>query len=348
MYTEGDCAVYNGNGMNTTQLSILFIVLILFVGVWYTQGGGVFSLPEGETLIVEEFKNNIADTRPPHDIFLTDGVEHSIPLDEILSGGPAKDGIPAIDEPQFVSIDEANVGDEVLGVLVEVDGEKRYYPYNILVWHEIVNDSIGDVHFAVTFCPLCSSAIVFNRELDGEMLSFGVSGLLWESNLLMYDRKTESLWSQARGEAVVGEYTGTGLSRMDMRLIEFGVLEEEHPSAQVLSRDTGFVRSYDIEPYSGYGLSDQLFFPVSVSDARFPTKEIMYVVPYEGVSYAFSDAELEGSAQLSLGDVELVAERESDGGITVTADGKLLPGYYEMWFSWATHHQEDGVVWKIE
>ncbi len=277
----------------------------------------------------------------------TNTAKKSIALDEILSGGPGKDGIPAINAPKFESVESVDVGDDVLGVLVTIGGEKRYYPYNILVWHEIVNDSINDTHFAVTFCPLCGSAIVFDRQVNGDVLRFGVSGLLWESNLLMYDTKTESLWSQAKNEAVVGEYTGTKLSLIDMKLLEFEKLKELHPDARVLSRDTGFSRSYDIEPYSGYGLTDELYFPVSVSDKRYPAKKIMYVVPFGGNSYAFADDELSDVAELDANGVLLKAERVEDG-IEVTADGEPIPGYYEMWFSWAIHHQDDGVVWNIE
>jgi hypothetical protein len=293
-------------------------------------------------------KSVVGEGETPETAFARNGLKtntsmSSIPLSDVLSGGPGKDGIPALSNPLFVSVEEAEVNDTTLGVFISIDEEKRFYPYNILVWHEIVNDSIGDTHFAVTFCPLCGSAITFNREVGGEVLTFGVSGLLWESNLLMYDTKTESLWSQAKNEAVIGDYIGTKLSLLDMRLLEFGTIKELHPDSRVLSRDTGYARSYDIDPYGDYETNDRILFPVSVSDSRFSAKEIMYVVPFNESSYAFPDSGLDETTTFEVADGELVLERLEEG-VQAYINGNPLPGYYEMWFSWATHHQNDGVV----
>jgi len=275
----------------------------------------------------------------------TNTYKSSIDLDLILSGGPGKDGIPAINEPKFISIQEAELDDEVLGIFLEFDGERRYYPYTILVWHEIVNDNIGDNHFAVTFCPLCGTGILYNREVNGEVLEFGVSGLLYESNLMMYDRKTESLWVQAIGEAVVGDFLGEELEILPMQLIEFQELKAKYPDSKVMSSDTGYRRSYGFYPYGSYEENERLFFPVTIKDKRFHTKEMFYIVPIEDKSFAFLLKDIpEGKRTVSLGGktIELVR----DGGeISIGYKGKSLPGYYEMWFSWATHHQEDGVIW---
>src|SRR3989344_4868604 len=142
----------------------------------------------------------------------TDTGKSSIDQSKIVSGGPGKDGIPAISNPKFVDIGDEELSDSTSGILINLNKQTRFYPFNILVWHEIVNDSIEGSYIAVTFCPLCGSAIVFDRRVGDEILEFGVSGLLYESNLLMYDKKTESLWSQVLGEAVVGSYTGTKLA----------------------------------------------------------------------------------------------------------------------------------------
>jgi len=243
----------------------------------------------------------------------TDTSKSTIDTSLILSGGPGKDGIPAIDNPEFISISQADVGDKTLGVLVQFEGEKRFYPYNILVWHEIVNDSIGDTHFAVTFCPLCGSAIVFDRTINGEILSFSVSGLLYESNLLMYDRETESLWSQAANKAVVGVLTGTELETLPMKLLEFDKIKRLHPDALVLSPKTGHARNYNVDPYAGYGLVDDVYFPISVSDTRLPPKTIMYVVPLGEQSIAFEDQKLTDAVRKKFDDTELVAIRLPDG-----------------------------------
>lgn len=270
-----------------------------------------------------------------------------IDLDLVLSGGPGKDGIPAINNPKFTSASEANFADDSFGVFVDIDGVRRFYPYPIIVWHEIVNDSIGDNNFAITFCPLCGTAIAFNREVDGNILQFGVSGLLFESNLLMYDIKTESLWSQARGRVVVGDLLGTELDIIPIQLITFKEVKEKYPDVKVLSKDTGYGRNYDIAPYSGYEDTDRLYFPVSVSDKRLPTKEIMYVVPFEDKSFSFTkDSIPAGETTIVSGGDKLRIVKDG-GEIEVFVNDEFKPGYFEMWFSWATHHQEDGVLLEI-
>ena len=186
--------------------------------------------------------------------FSTDFSKHSVPYSEILSGGPPKDGIPAIDEPKFVSIDEA---DEWLKpqepvVLVQVEDDARAYPIQILMWHEIVNDTVGEVPVAVTFCPLCNTGIAFERTLDGQVLDFGTTGRLRFSNLIMYDRQTETWWQQATGEAIAGEFTGRQLTFVPASIISWADFKETHPDGQILSRETGYTRNYGRNPYVGY------------------------------------------------------------------------------------------------
>lgn len=281
---------------------------------------------------------------------MTDETKHSIPLDKILSGGPGKDGIPALVNPKFVSVADAPVSitDTTQGILVSLGGESKFYPYNILVWHEIVNDSVGGTPVAVTFCPLCGSAIVFDPIVNGARLEFGVSGKLYESNLLMYDRTTDSLWSQALGEAVVGEMTGTVLAHVPFQLLTFAEVKASHPSARVQSDDTGHYRSYSHYPYGDYDSNDSLIFPVSVSDSRFHPKEIMYVVRVGESSVAFPLKKLKqvGGAKQPVSGTTVTATVEGSEVTVTDALGEVIPGYYEMWFSFATHHQEDGVVWS--
>jgi hypothetical protein len=186
--------------------------------------------------------------------FTTDFSKHSVSYSEILSGGPPKDGIPAIDNPQFVSVDDA---DEWIApvepvILVEIDSEARAYPLQILTWHEIVNDTIGATPVMVSFCPLCNTAIVFERRVDDRTLDFGATGRLRKSNLIMYDRQTESWWQQATGEAIAGELTGAQLSFLPASLISWADFKAAHPNGQVLSRETGYNRSYGRNPYAGY------------------------------------------------------------------------------------------------
>jgi len=280
-----------------------------------------------------------------------DITKSSVDLDLILSGGPPRDGIPPIDDPKFESVKESKVDDEVAGLLVNIDGDKRFYPYNIMVWHEIVNDTVGGKDLSVTFCPLCGSAIVFDREVDGEIYDFGTSGKLFESNLVMYDRQTESFWSQARGEAIVGSLLGKKLDILPFSLLTMEDIRKNHKGAMVLSADTGHNRNYSFYPYSGYSDDESLFFPVSVDDNRFEAKEIFFIVPTDdGYSYAVKQKDIpfgEGR-EFTLKNGKEIFVENGDEGIIASIDGEQAPGYFEMWFSWATHHQEDGVVLTSE
>jgi hypothetical protein len=201
-----------------------------------------------------------------------------IDLDEVISGGPPPDGIPPIDDPQFESVQDAAgwLEDDSPVMVVEVDDDVRAYPLAILTWHEIVNDEIGGVPMVVTYCPLCNSALAFERTIqtdDGAReLDFGTSGRLYQSNLIMYDRQSHHLWTQFDGEAVVGEeHLGARLERIPAWLLGFSEFAQAHPDAPVLSRETGFSRDYGRNPYSGYDGEDaQPFLFDGEVDDRFP------------------------------------------------------------------------------
>ncbi len=272
----------------------------------------------------------------------------SIPLSNVLGGGPAKDGIPAILNPTFTSVDEATewLDDEGLGIIYEYGGVTRYYPYAILYWHEIANDIVADKNIAVTFCPLCGSSIIFDRGDD----VFGVSGKLWESNLMMYDHKTESLWSQILGEAKVGDRTGEKLKILGTNIISFADVQKNHSNAEVLSRNTGNARSYGNSPYGNYEENNKLYFPVSNEDEAFHKKELFYLVNVGNKSVGFMRSDLieAGNAEVDLDGQIIRAEVGESSEITVTnlTTGKELPGYIAMWFSWVTHINLERVVWS--
>ncbi len=285
-------------------------------------------------------------------VLQTDMQKHSIPLDQILDGGPGKDGIPALTNPKFTSIGDvdSNITDTVDGILITVGSATKFYPYNVLVWHEIVNDVVDGKSLVVTFCPLCGSAIVFEARVDGRPEQFGVSGKLYNSNLLMYDKTTESLWSQIQGEAVVGEKTGTKLTLYPSQVISFKTLREKYPRAQVLSVDTGYRRDYSQYPYGNYDESNNLYFPISVTDTRLPAKEIMHVVNFNEHSIAFKVKDLKPGV-VATADVAgtKITARIDGGEIKVTTpSGMELPSYTTMWFAWAIYHQKDGVVWTAQ
>ena len=186
--------------------------------------------------------------------FKTDFSRHTVPYAEVLSGGPPKDGIPALDDPRFISVAAAAewLEDREPVVLVEAGGAAKAYPLQVLTWHEIVNDEVGGVPLTVTFCPLCNTAIGFKREFDSQVLDFGTTGRLRYSNLIMYDRQTETWWQQATGEAIAGRYAGSRLEFHPANIVSWEEFRTGYPRAEVLSRDTGYRRAYGRNPYAGY------------------------------------------------------------------------------------------------
>ena len=207
--------------------------------------------------------------------------KHIVPFDQIFSGGPPPDGIPSIDNPKFMNVqDAANfISDSDLVLGLNINGDTRAYPLLILVWHEIINDKVGGVPVAITYCPLCFTNQVFNRTLNSHgqerivVLQFGTSGKLYNNNLVMYDRTSKSLWSQALGQAIVGKYAGQKLQRIPFDIAYWKDWKQLYPNSKVLSKDTGFSRPYGVDPYGGYYTSNQLYFPVSNHDNRLGLKE---------------------------------------------------------------------------
>jgi hypothetical protein len=186
--------------------------------------------------------------------FTTDFSRHTVSYSEILSGGPPKDGIPAIDQPQFVGTEAADawLNPQEPVIALQIGPAAKAYPIQILTWHEIVNDELNGTPVAVTFCPLCNTAIAFERQFDGQVLDFGTTGLLRLSNLIMYDRQTETWWQQATGEGIAGQYAGEQLAFLPAPIISWQDFKSSFPEGQVLARETGYARSYGRNPYGGY------------------------------------------------------------------------------------------------
>jgi len=228
---------------------ILLVIIAIGIGflVFRQFSRNEFDLPQGGETITETIVIQDRGVSITKEIMITDGVKHSIPLDELIGGGPPKDGIPSIDNPKFVSVQEANkwLGDKEPGIVFSRGNTHRFYPYQILVWHEIVNDIVPALsgvegegeRVLVTYCPLCFTGFVLDPLVQGERVEFGTSGLLWKSNLVMYDRKTDSLWPQVLAEAVVGEMTGTKLKILPSDQARYGEWKKLHLNGEVLSRD---------------------------------------------------------------------------------------------------------------
>lgn len=239
----------------------------------------------------------------------TDFTRRTIAWEEVIAGGPPKDGIPAIDAPALESVAAAATWlSDRDPVIVFAEGDDvRAYPLAVLIWHEIVNDVVGGRPVAVTFCPLCNASIVFARTFQGQVLDFGTTGKLRNSDLIMYDRQTETWWQQFTGQGVVGQYAGAQLDFLYSQVISFADFAAEFPDGQVLARP-GLNRSYGANPYTGYDRSPQPFLFSGVTDARLPATERIagVVLPDRVKAYPFTLAAQAGVIHDAAGGVPLV------------------------------------------
>lgn len=297
--------------------------------------------------------------------FGTDFCRHLVPLSQFQPGGPGKDGIPALDRPRFARASSIGwlAGREPV-IELTVGGETRAYPLQILIWHEIVNDRVGGMPVAITFCPLCDTAIVFDRRVEGRTLSFGTTGNLRNSDLVMYDRQTESWWQQFGGEALVGSYAGTRLRQLPARIVAWRDFISRYPHALVLSRDTGFSRPYGQNPYTGYdNASTPPFFPAArANDKRLPPKERVVflqrgadaaVVPFSLLQHRrvvrvtvgghHLIVRWRGGVASALDSSSIPAGRDV-GSATVTQDGKPVVFDEPFWFAVAAFRPHIRIV----
>ena len=249
----------------------------------------------------------------------TDFAMASIKLNSIRGGGPPKDGIPAIDNPKFDSVSYATQWIDPLEpvIAIEVDGEAKAYPLQILTYHEIVNDEISGIPVSVTFCPLCNASIVFDRRHGDELLDFGTTGLLRMSDLVMYDRQTESWWQQFSGKAIVGKYVGDELARIPSSIISYQSFVDSYPEGKVLNRETGFSRPYGRNPYSGYDKIDQrpFLFDRKIDD-RLPPMERVLGITHQQHNKIYPFA--------TLKEQRLINDQILDMPVAVFATGELL------------------------
>ena len=269
-------------------------------------------------------------------------------LENVISGGPPKDGIPAIDAPTFVPLRDFDRPDSVQAIVLVGANETRVYPYSILTWHEIVNDEFEGTPVAITFCPLCGSAIVYNRTLPNDTVStFGVSGFLLESNMIMYDRETENLWQQSTGNTLAGSFYKSQLTIEPFQLLTLGDVRETYPHARVLSEDTGYSRDYARNPYAGYENDNRFVFEPSAIDTTFEPKTIMAVFRDNDTTFATPWLALRGagSATLTEGDTTYTLTVTDDGELSVIDSHNVShPFYFEMWFSVAVQHKGSLIV----
>jgi len=269
-----------------------------------------------------------------------------IPPHDIRSGGPPRDGIPAIDHPRFIEADGADFLDDEDRVLgISRSGIVKAYPINILNWHEIVNDKFGAEPVAVTYCPLTGSGIAYLARLNGKTIHLGTSGLLYNSNLVMYDRSTESLWSQLMNLALNGAHKGARLVTLPMTTTTWADWRARHPDTRVLSTATGYRRNYGRNPYGGYGNSPRIYFPLTHRDHRYPPKALTVGVLLNGQAKAYPFTELAkttGDVHDRVGgwDITVRFDPHHHTATVYGPDETEIPSVTAYWFGWAAFHPD--------
>jgi len=274
-----------------------------------------------------------------------------VPVEQILSGGPPRDGIPALDHPAAIPAAAAPWhGDETV-IGVQLDGEARAYPIAILNWHELVNDTLGAREILISYCPLCGTGIVFDRRVGGRARSFGVSGLLYQSDLLLYDRETESLWSQIGSEAVTGPESGARLRVLRSQPTSWARWKQAHPGTTVLDLDTGHRRDYERSPYGDYAMSERLYFPVPLDQRFHPKMPTLGVRTPDGAARAYTAAELVnagGQVEERFEGLRIVVHYDAEAqvfDVEAPAELEVIEGY---WFAWSAFHPQTTVFAAVE
>lgn len=269
--------------------------------------------------------------------------------DDIMSGGPGRDGIPSIDQPVFVSPSAVDfLKPEDVVVSFQQDSETRAYPIRILAWHEIVNDQIGSEPFIVTYCPLCGTAMVFHRKINGRVLTFGVSGLLYQSDVLLYDRETESLWSQLGMKSVAGSMANTILEWLPSETMTWSSWKQQFPNGRVLSTETGFSRDYSENAYEEYSNSPEPIFPAPKTRQELPRKAwvLGILIGREAKAYPLGRIPANRPIIDQVGNLtlEVSYDPSRDQPIVRNRDsGQTVPHVRSYWFAWQAFYPETGL-----
>lgn len=266
---------------------------------------------------------------------------------EIDHRGPGRDGIPSLDAPLFHAGAERDgkisASDRVMGV--HYNGVSKAYPIEILDHHEIVNDMFGDTPMTVTFCPLCGTGMVFYAEVDGQVLNFGVSGLIYNSDLMLYDRNTMSLWSQLMKTAVTGPLKGSKLIQVPAQYTTWAGWQRQYPDSLLLSRETGHMRDYDLVMYEEYRRLPMVLFPTGHQDWRIPAKTWVVGIDLDGAALALPFEQLDqlqAPLEIAVGDSQVTVQWDRDASVARVFDsqGKELPATAGYWFAWVAFHPE--------
>ena len=318
---------YNMNPVSSTALIVLLMLSAL------------------PTLAQRHFDTDIIK-----DTFAFDkNTPRSVDFKKLMQGCPARDCIRSIDNPKFVSVDQAGFLDDddlILGVVI--GGEARAYPAKILDQHEIVNDTVGGQPIAITYCPLCGSGVAVSRVIGDVVTEFGVSGVLYNSDLVMYDRTSYTLWSQVDATGIVGPNTGKKLETLPVTMSRWSRWRKKHPDSEVLSTDTGFEADYSIDQYAEYRSRKRLFMRVSDKDNRVHPKTVVFGASIDGQPIAVTEAAFENSGEIeaSVAGRNLTLAMAEDGAVTIIdrdtreewSTGRLF------WFAWYTFNPSTELV----
>lgn len=272
----------------------------------------------------------------------------SVPLDAIDHGGPPRDGIPAIYQPKYLPADKANFlrpDDRVLGF--SIDGIYRAYPIFILNWHELVNSEINKQPYLISYCPLCGTGMAFSSMVHGQHLQFGVSGLLYSSDVLFYDRQSDSLWSQIHRRAISGKWLGESLEQLPLEHTTWKKWREKHPQTQVLSNRLGYKREYRNDPYRGYEKSKQLFFKVAhkIPKEYHPKERVLgLIVNGKAKAYPFAELRKQGQAifmdEFNGQSFQIRWDQSNNSAHILDLDGKPIVTTIAFWFAWYAFYPE--------
>ena len=335
------------------NLVLFLVIVVVLVGMAWVRLGGERPTPADVVNVAKESVENtekLAESVLGGEFNINED-KNSVDPSKLVGGGPPKDGIPSIDNPKFDSAQAAwdwlKSDDTVFGIVVK--GEARAYPQRVIVWHEIVNETIAGEPILITYCPLCQTALAFERKIDGNEVEFGVSGKLYNSNLVMYNRtndkiSTESLWTQAGGEAIVGDFTGKKLKKITLDTVKWKDWVAKHPNTKVLSQDTGYARDYDNDPYGDYYTSAGVIAPLENEDDRLFEKAIVFGIGVGDKTKAYPEEELKKTPKFTdeFAGKTLEITRNSDGSVRVKniTDGEEVVPEIGFWFSWAAFHPD--------
>jgi len=281
------------------------------------------------------------------EVFKLTQADSDVPFDSIMQACPARDCIPSIDQPAFISAESVDyLQDDDLLLVLTYNNITRAYPTRILDRHEIVNDMFGSTPVAVTYCPLCGSGLAFDRRNGGQVLEFGVSSLLHNSDLIMYDRQTESLWQQITGASFAGKSRGSQLKSLPLAMVEWKSWSQQNPGTEVLTVANIKSDMYMKDAYGDYATSDRLYMPVSATDARLHPKRVIYAMEIGEQAFAIDSEWLAKQGQWSddFKGQKLEVTLSNGGQVTALLDGNAVTITRMYWFAWYSFHPQTALI----